>query len=310
MLVCAFSQQQTAHHARGNQQQQRHQSDRSGQGRGGLPRGLQQRAIDALKSKKTDNASGGAAASESAPSNDEVKLEVPRSAGNQQRGGDASSPAVGAPSSSTDSADAIQKDADRTPGMPTDVPAPTAAPTNTSPATESKAEEMTNVDGQQAQSDVLPQSNASTVDSNPWAHMVSDYNAFPSSYWVMGHAQLTFVSIFTYLSSWLPPILKHLHEFAPKIVVVGVGGAGTNAVNNMVASGLAGVEFLALNTDAQHLSTSLSPTRLQIGTHLTSGLGELCLRDLLDYNAGLTCQSYANTAVQLNGKLLRLWSQP
>ncbi|KAL7525655.1 hypothetical protein ACHAXR_002774 [Thalassiosira sp. AJA248-18] len=41
----------------------------------------------------------------------------------------------------------------------------------------------------------------------------------------------------------------------------------------MVASGLAGVEFLALNTDAQHLSTSLSPTRLQIGTHLTSGLG-------------------------------------
>lgn len=67
----------------------------------------------------------------------------------------------------------------------------------------------------------------------------------------------------------------HLHEFAPKIVVVGVGGAGTNAVNNMVASGLAGVEFLALNTDAQHLSTSLAPTRLQIGTHLTSGLGEL-----------------------------------
>lgn len=65
----------------------------------------------------------------------------------------------------------------------------------------------------------------------------------------------------------------HLHEFAPKIVVVGVGGAGTNAVNNMVASGLAGVEFLALNTDAQHLSTSLSPNRLQIGTHLTSGLG-------------------------------------
>lgn len=64
-----------------------------------------------------------------------------------------------------------------------------------------------------------------------------------------------------------------LHEFAPKIVVVGVGGAGTNAVNNMVASGLAGVDFLALNTDAQHLSTSLSPNRLQIGTQLTSGLG-------------------------------------
>ncbi|EED94704.1 predicted protein, partial [Thalassiosira pseudonana CCMP1335] len=62
-------------------------------------------------------------------------------------------------------------------------------------------------------------------------------------------------------------------EFAPKIVVVGVGGAGTNAVNNMVASGLSGVEFLALNTDAQHLSQSISPNRLQIGGHLTSGLG-------------------------------------
>lgn len=65
----------------------------------------------------------------------------------------------------------------------------------------------------------------------------------------------------------------HLHEFAPKIVVVGVGGAGTNAVNNMVASGLSGVDFLALNTDAQHLSTSLCTDRIQIGTALTSGLG-------------------------------------
>ncbi|KAL3765137.1 hypothetical protein ACHAW5_000806 [Stephanodiscus triporus] len=70
-----------------------------------------------------------------------------------------------------------------------------------------------------------------------------------------------------------PPPHHHLHEFAPKIVVVGVGGAGTNAVNNMVACGLGGVDFLALNTDAQHLSTSISPNRLQIGAQLTSGLG-------------------------------------
>lgn len=65
----------------------------------------------------------------------------------------------------------------------------------------------------------------------------------------------------------------HLHEFAPRIVVCGVGGAGGNAVNNMIARGLSGVDFLALNTDAQHLSTSLTDNRLQIGTSLTSGLG-------------------------------------
>uniref|UniRef100_A0A7S4NHZ4 Tubulin/FtsZ GTPase domain-containing protein n=1 Tax=Odontella aurita TaxID=265563 RepID=A0A7S4NHZ4_9STRA len=65
----------------------------------------------------------------------------------------------------------------------------------------------------------------------------------------------------------------HLHEFAPRIVVCGVGGAGGNAVNNMIARGLSGVDFIALNTDAQHLATSLTDNRLQIGTSLTSGLG-------------------------------------
>jgi len=70
-----------------------------------------------------------------------------------------------------------------------------------------------------------------------------------------------------------PAAGQHLHEFAPRIVVCGVGGAGGNAVNNMIARGLAGVDFLALNTDAQHLSTTLTDNRLQIGTSLTSGLG-------------------------------------
>ena len=68
----------------------------------------------------------------------------------------------------------------------------------------------------------------------------------------------------------MPP----LHEFAPKIVVVGVGGAGNNALNNMIAKELLhGVDFLALNTDAQHLSTSLTDQRLQMGIELTRGLG-------------------------------------
>jgi len=65
----------------------------------------------------------------------------------------------------------------------------------------------------------------------------------------------------------------HLHEFAPRIVVVGVGGGGGNAINNMISNQLNGVDFLALNTDAQHLSTILSDNRLQIGSTLTSGLG-------------------------------------
>ena len=53
-----------------------------------------------------------------------------------------------------------------------------------------------------------------------------------------------------------------------------------------------GVTFLALNTDAQHLSTSLSPTRLQIGTHLTSGLGMICSIDKNDRISSHLTQCY------------------
>ena len=62
-------------------------------------------------------------------------------------------------------------------------------------------------------------------------------------------------------------------EFAPKICVIGVGGAGGNAVNNMIMRGLSGVEFLVCNTDAQHLATTLTDNRLQIGRDITQGLG-------------------------------------
>jgi len=61
-------------------------------------------------------------------------------------------------------------------------------------------------------------------------------------------------------------------EFA-QIKVIGVGGGGSNAVNRMIATGLKGVEFIAVNTDAQALSQSSAPIRLQIGTKLTRGLG-------------------------------------
>ncbi len=57
------------------------------------------------------------------------------------------------------------------------------------------------------------------------------------------------------------------------IKVVGVGGGGTNAVNRMIHAGLKGVEFIALNTDAQALALSMAGIRLQVGTKLTKGLG-------------------------------------
>lgn len=63
-----------------------------------------------------------------------------------------------------------------------------------------------------------------------------------------------------------------LSNFA-KIKVVGIGGGGSNAVNRMIASGLKGVEFIAMNTDAQALSMSKAEKRIQIGAKLTKGLG-------------------------------------
>jgi len=57
------------------------------------------------------------------------------------------------------------------------------------------------------------------------------------------------------------------------IKVIGVGGAGGNAVNRMIQSGLQGVEFIASNTDAQVLDQSLSPRKLQLGAAITKGLG-------------------------------------
>jgi cell division protein FtsZ len=59
----------------------------------------------------------------------------------------------------------------------------------------------------------------------------------------------------------------------PKIAVMGVGGGGGNAVNNMIAAGLQGVEFAVANTDAQALSMSSSPRLIQLGAEVTEGLG-------------------------------------
>src|SRR4030066_1296518 len=58
-----------------------------------------------------------------------------------------------------------------------------------------------------------------------------------------------------------------------RIKVVGLGGAGCNAVTRMVREGIQGVEFIAMNTDAQHLAVTESAVRIQLGERTTRGLG-------------------------------------
>src|SRR5208283_1562218 len=58
-----------------------------------------------------------------------------------------------------------------------------------------------------------------------------------------------------------------------KIKVIGVGGGGGNAINSMVAAEICGIEFIAVNTDKQHLEASLALVKVQIGESLTKGLG-------------------------------------
>ncbi len=67
--------------------------------------------------------------------------------------------------------------------------------------------------------------------------------------------------------------IEEVQDNTAKIKITGVGGGGSNAVNGMVASGLQGVEFIAINTDAQALESSLAHQRIQIGSTLTKGLG-------------------------------------
>ena len=62
-------------------------------------------------------------------------------------------------------------------------------------------------------------------------------------------------------------------ESSAKIIVIGVGGAGNNAVNRMVEESIGGVEFVGINTDKQALTLCKAPTILQIGEKLTKGLG-------------------------------------
>ncbi|MCK4490469.1 MAG: cell division protein FtsZ, partial [Anaerolineales bacterium] len=66
--------------------------------------------------------------------------------------------------------------------------------------------------------------------------------------------------------------IKETESFA-RIKVVGVGGGGCNAVDRMIDAGLTGVEFIAVNTDAQALLRSKAPIQVRVGDKLTRGLG-------------------------------------
>ena len=65
----------------------------------------------------------------------------------------------------------------------------------------------------------------------------------------------------------------HVDELKPRIAVIGVGGAGGNAIANMIAASVEGVDFIVANTDAQALNASPAERRIQLGPQITEGLG-------------------------------------
>tara|TARA_B100000989_G_scaffold196995_1_gene148778 strand:+ start:276 stop:1751 length:1476 start_codon:yes stop_codon:yes gene_type:complete len=67
--------------------------------------------------------------------------------------------------------------------------------------------------------------------------------------------------------------VPEIKELQPRLLVMGIGGAGGNAINEMIGNGMQGVEFIAVNTDAQDLKHSKAKSKIQIGLNLTKGLG-------------------------------------
>ena len=107
-----------------------------------------------------------------------------------------------------------------------------------------------------------------------------------------------------------------LRELKPRILVLGVGGAGGNAINAMIEAGMEGVEFVAVNTDAQDLKMSKAHAKIQIGMNLTKGLGAGAKHDIgqaaadesLNENYKLyTRRKYGFYNIR-NGRWYRNWS--
>ena len=85
-----------------------------------------------------------------------------------------------------------------------------------------------------------------------------------------------------------------LKELKPRILVLGVGGAGGNAINAMIEAGMEGVEFVAVNTDAQDLKMSKAQAKIQIGMNLTKGLGAGAKHDIGQAAADESMNEIAN----------------
>ena len=86
-----------------------------------------------------------------------------------------------------------------------------------------------------------------------------------------------------------------IKELQPRLVVMGVGGAGGNAIDGMIESGLQGVEFVAINTDAQDLKLSKAKAKIQIGLNLTKGLGAGAKLDIGQAAADESLNEIVNT---------------
>ena len=86
-----------------------------------------------------------------------------------------------------------------------------------------------------------------------------------------------------------------IKELQPRLLVVGVGGAGGNAINEMINNGLQGVEFIAVNTDAQDLKRSKAKAKIQIGLNLTKGLGAGAKHDIGQAAADESLNEIINT---------------
>jgi len=86
-----------------------------------------------------------------------------------------------------------------------------------------------------------------------------------------------------------------IKELQPRLLVVGVGGAGGNAINEMIENNLQGVEFIAVNTDAQDLKINRAKTKLQLGMNLTKGLGAGAKHDIGQAAADESLNEIVNT---------------
>ena len=87
-----------------------------------------------------------------------------------------------------------------------------------------------------------------------------------------------------------------IKELQPRLLVLGVGGAGENAINEMIENNMQGVEFIAVNTDAQDLKLSKAKTRIQIGLNLTKGLGAGAKLDIGQAAADESLNEIVNTS--------------